>query len=262
VATEVSILTPDRQQCLELNFRKEDMYNKVTKVRLPELHYSKRKIQSSLSRLQTYFGPLPRKMINLPRTEVPDSEPVSERSYGIIPIRIIQTALSPEATSRQISTANTQVLLVQQRPVMQSHPPFWSFPKGHPERGDTSEVHTAIREVGEETGIVVKEDGILFKDAEGLTERYRNPVRGWVKEVRYWIGVVEGQRESKFDLQEAELVDARWLSWNDALDLLTFEKGKELLRRAVELLDGETQVESDGSNSTSVTNEVKRSGKL
>jgi 8-oxo-dGTP pyrophosphatase MutT (NUDIX family) len=61
---------------------------------------------------------------------------------------------------------------------MRAHPPFWSFPKGHPERGDTSEVHTAIREVGEETGIVVKEDGILFKDAEGLTERYRNPGAG------------------------------------------------------------------------------------
>lgn len=201
-------------------------------------------------------------MINLPRAEVPDSEPVSERSYGIIPIRVIPAALSPEGTTRKMSTANTQVLLIQQRPVMRSHPPFWSFPKGHPERGDSSEIYTAVREVEEETGLVVKEDGILFKDAEGLTERYRNPVRGWVKEVRYWIGVVEGQRDSKFDLQEAELVDARWLSWNDALDLLTFEKGKELLKRVKELLDEETQGESDGSNSASVTNEIRRSGKL
>ena len=102
----------------------------------------------------------------------------------------------------------------------------------------------------EETGIVVKEDGILFKDAGGLTERYRNPVRSWVKEVRYWIGLVEGQREPKFELQEAELVDARWLSWNDALDLLTFEKGKELLKRVMELLDGEAQSERDGSNAS------------
>jgi bis(5'-nucleosidyl)-tetraphosphatase len=201
-------------------------------------------------------------MINLPRAEVPDSEPVSERSYGIIPIRIIQAALSPEATPRKISTANTQVLLIQQRPVMRLHPPFWSFPKGHPECGDPSEIHTAIREVEEETGLVVKEDGILFKDAEGLTERYRNPVRGWVKEVRYWAGIVEGQREAKFELQEAELIDARWLSWNDALDLLTFEKGKELLKRVMELLDGEAQSESDDSNLASVTNEVRRSGKL
>jgi len=201
-------------------------------------------------------------MINLPRAEVPDSEPVSERSYGIIPIRIIQTALSPKPTLRKISTANTQVLLIQQRPVMRSHPPFWSFPKGHPEHGDSSEIHTAIREVEEETGIVVKEEGILFKDAEGLTERYRNPVRGWVKEVRYWVGLVEGQREPRFELQEAELVDARWLSWNDGLDLVTFEKGKELLKRVMELLDGEAKGESDVSNSASVTNEMKRSGKL
>jgi 8-oxo-dGTP pyrophosphatase MutT (NUDIX family) len=153
-------------------------------------------------------------------------------------------------------------MLIQQRPLMRSHPPFWSFPKGHPERGDSSKIHTAIREVEEETGIVVKEEGILFKDAEGLTERYRNPVRGWVKEVRYWVGLVEGQREPKFELQEAELVDARWLSWNDALDLATFEKGKELLKRVMELLDGKAQGESDVSNSASVINEMRRSGKL
>lgn len=220
------------------------------------------RIQSSYTRLHFYFKPLPLKMINLPRAEVPDSEPVSERSYGIIPIRIIQTALSPKPTLRKISTANTQVLLIQQRPVMRSHPPFWSFPKGHPEHGDSSEIHTAIREVEEETGIAVKEEGILFKDAEGLTERYRNPVRGWVKEVRYWVGLVEGQREPRFELQEAELVDARWLSWNDGLDLVTFEKGKELLKRVMELLDGEAKGESDVSNSASVTNEMKRSGKL
>lgn len=200
-------------------------------------------------------------MINLHRAEVPDSEPVSERSYGIIPIRIVEIALSPEVTPRTLSTANTQVLLIQQRPLSRSHPPFWSFPKGHPERGDTSRIHTAIREVEEETGVVVKEDGILFKDAEALIERYRNPVRGWVKEVRYWVGIVEGQREAKFKLQQAELIDARWLPWNDALDLLTYEKGKELLKRAMELLDGKAQRESDGSNLASVTT-VERSGKL
>ncbi len=193
---------------------------------------------------------------------MPDSEPVSERSYGIIPIRIIQRAVNADSVPRKISTANTQVLLIQQKPVIRSHSPFWSFPKGHPERGDNSEIHTAIREVGEETGVVVKEDGILFKDAEGLTERYRNPVRGWVKEVRYWVGIVEEQGDAKFKLQEAELVDARWLSWYDALDLITYEKGKELLKRAMELLGNETQSESDGSSSTSVTNDLRRTGKL
>jgi len=201
-------------------------------------------------------------MINLPRAEVPDSEPVSERSYGIIPIRIISADPSPEGLPRKVSTANTQILLIKQKPVMRSHPPFWSFPKGHPEHGDSSEIYTAIREVGEETGVVVKEEGILFKDAEGLTERYRNPVRGWVKEVRYWIGLVEGQRETKFELQEAELVDARWLTWNEALELLTFDKGKELLKRVMELLDGKEQVKNDGSKSATAITVSKRSGNL
>lgn len=86
----------------------------------------------------------------------------------------------------------------------------------------------------------MREDGVLFKDAEGLSERYRNPVRGWVKEVRYWVGVVEGQggTEEGIVVQQAELVDARWMGWEEAVELLTFEKGKEILRRAMELLDG------------------------
>jgi 8-oxo-dGTP pyrophosphatase MutT (NUDIX family) len=197
----------------------------------------------------------------LPRAVVPDSEPVSERSYGIIPIRVIQAAVDPEGKPLKLSTANTEVLLIQQRPLSRSHPPFWSFPKGHAERGDASNLHTAIREVEEETGIVVKEDGILFKGAEGLSERYRNPVRGWVKEVRYWMGLVEGQTDVKFELQQTELVDARWLPWNDAVDIVIYEKGKELLKRAMQLLDGETQSESDGLN-LDVSDDAKRSGKL
>lgn len=200
-------------------------------------------------------------MISLPRTQVPDSEPISERSYGIIPIRIASTAPSHGNFPGKLSTANTQVLLIKQKTVLKSHPPFWSFPKGHPEHGDISEIHTAVREAEEEMGLVVKEEGILFKDADGLTERYRNPVRGWVKEVRYWIGMVEGQRNPKFELQEAELVDARWLTWNEALELLTFEKGKEILKKVMELLDRKEEAKSDGLRSSTGT-APKRSGSL
>lgn len=192
-------------------------------------------------------------MIGLPRAEVSDCEPVSERSYGIIPIRMIPANTSPEDRPRKLSTANTQVLLIQQKPLIPSHSPFWSFPKGHPEHQDSSEISTAIREVKEETGLVVKEEDILFMDAEGLAERYRNPVKGWVKEVRYWIGLVERQRGDEVEVQEAELAEAKWVSWSEALGLLTFEKGKEILKRAIELLDGGEQGIDNSSDSASVT---------
>jgi NADH pyrophosphatase NudC (nudix superfamily) len=62
---------------------------------------------------------------------------------------------------------------------------------------------------------------------------------GWVKEVRYWVGLVERQGEGKLDIQLAELVDATWFSWEEALETMTFKKGKELLRKVIEMLDGE-----------------------
>src|ERR1700722_1871338 len=124
------------------------------------------------------------------RADVPDFEPISENSYGIITIRLIPRSAN---TTAKLSTTNTQVLLIQQKTLFSSHPPFWSFPQRHVEPGDKSHIHTAIREVKEETGLFVKEEGILFKNAEVLSERYRNMQKGWVKEVRYWVGFVEGQ---------------------------------------------------------------------
>jgi bis(5'-nucleosidyl)-tetraphosphatase len=166
-----------------------------------------------------------------PRQEVPDNEPTKERSYGIVPIRRIQSA------QEELSTNNTEVLLIRQKPLRDAYPPFWSFPKGHAEPDDASPVDTAARELREETGLVVGESGILFRDTPGLTERYRNPVHLWVKEVKYWIGLGEGQDEKEIVVQEKELLEARWCSWTGAEELLTFEKGKEILREVMGLLD-------------------------
>jgi bis(5'-nucleosidyl)-tetraphosphatase len=166
-----------------------------------------------------------------PRQEVPDNEPTKERSYGIVPIRRIQSA------QEELSTNNTEVLLIRQKPLRDAYPPFWSLPKGHAEPDDASPVDTAARELREETGLVVGESGILFRDTPGLTERYRNPVHLWVKEVKYWIGLGEGQDEKEIVVQEKELLEARWCSWTGAEELLTFEKGKEILREVMGLLD-------------------------
>lgn len=170
-------------------------------------------------------------------TGVLDNEPVSDRAYGIIPIRIIPNTSHSTELGATISTANTQVLLIKQKSGDRSLAPYWTFPKGHAQSNDLSHIHTAIREVYEETGLIIQESGILFKDAEGLTDRYRSLSRGWVKEVRYWIGLAEWHREAKVKIQEVELVDARWLVWEEALELITFERGREHLKITMELLD-------------------------
>lgn len=171
-------------------------------------------------------------------TEVLDNEPVSDRAYGLIPIRLIPSTSHSTELARTTSTANTQVLLIKQKSAKPSQPPYWCFPKGHAESYDVSNIHTAIREVHEETGIAISERGILFKNAEGLTDKYRSLSKGSVKEVRYWVGLAESQGEAEIKIQEAEVADARWLVWKEALELITFERGRRLLRVAMELLDG------------------------
>jgi hypothetical protein len=113
-----------------------------------------------------------------PSTEVQDNEPVSDRAYGIIPIRLIPSTSYSTEFAGTISTANTQVLLIKQKSGDRSQLSYWTFPKGHAESNDLSNIHTAIREVKEETGLTIPESGILFKDAEGLIYRYRSLSRG------------------------------------------------------------------------------------
>jgi 8-oxo-dGTP pyrophosphatase MutT (NUDIX family) len=172
--------------------------------------------------------------------EILDSEPSTEHCYGIVPIRLINppSANAPDGqlSSAALSTRTTQVLLIHQKSLTAAKPLIWCFPKGHPESGDASPLHTALREVAEETGLPVKEEGILFRDAEGLAERYRSSRKGLVKEVRYWVGLIEGHEEPV--VQEKEVGEARWLSYEDALKLVTVERARGVLLRTMELLDG------------------------
>lgn len=175
--------------------------------------------------------------------EVLDNEPVEDRSYGIIPIQLIPSTSPSTELSSTISTANTQVLLIKQKSGNPSQSTYWAFPKGHAESYDLSNIHAAIRETHEEAGLIIPESGILYKDAEGLTERYKSRSKGCVKEVRYWIGLAGWHGEAKIKIEEPKVVDARWLVWREALELITFERGRELLRRAMELLDRDSQIQ-------------------
>lgn len=121
-------------------------------------------------------------------------------------------------------------------------PNFWTFPKGHAEAIDTSNIETAIRELFEETGVTLKKERVLFEDKGGLVERYTNPTKGWIKEVRYWVALVEdsrvaGEGEKAIEVQQKEVDDAKWVSWEEAEELITFDKGKAILKAAKDLLE-------------------------
>jgi 8-oxo-dGTP diphosphatase len=95
----------------------------------------------------------------------------------------------------------------------------WSFPKGKLDPGETSE-EAALREVREETGLVCR----LGPE---LAFAHYEDQKGRPKVVRYWLmAVIE---DPGFEPND-EVDDLRWLTPEDAIDLLTYSRDRELAK--------------------------------
>lgn len=103
----------------------------------------------------------------------------------------------------------------------------WDFPKGHVEEVDENEMATAHRELEEETGISAIEFDAKFREPmfyafnRGRKERVE-------KTVVYFIA------ETKVDSVELshEHQGYEWLSYEQAMERLTFDNARELLEKA------------------------------
>ena len=103
----------------------------------------------------------------------------------------------------------------------------WGLPKGHVEENET-EKETALREVKEETNYDVEIVG-----EHRFVERYITDT-GIDKEVVYFIAKKVGGDAEK---QEAEVTDIKWCSFDEAIDTVTFDNMKELLKNAFKALE-------------------------
>jgi bis(5'-nucleosidyl)-tetraphosphatase len=105
----------------------------------------------------------------------------------------------------------------------------WGFPKGKANPGEVAE-QTARRELKEETNLDVKE--ILC--IEPLTEQYhfRRKHEQIAKSAYYFPAIVEG----KLRCQEEEIRDARWCSFAEALQQLSFKQARHILCETMRLL--------------------------
>jgi len=104
----------------------------------------------------------------------------------------------------------------------------WGLPKGHVEPEET-EQQTAIREILEETGLEVYKLYDQFR-----YEMDYSPFEGVMKKVIYFVAEV---KESKFKLEVEEVEQCIWLGFDEALEIVTYENTKKLLKKAYEFIN-------------------------
>lgn len=104
----------------------------------------------------------------------------------------------------------------------------WTLPKGTPEAGETVE-QTALREVGEETGLTVRIlapfDSIAYTFVQRGTRIH--------KTVHYFLMAPTGGDLADHD---HEFDEVRWIALAEAPEILTFETERALVARAAEHL--------------------------
>ena len=108
----------------------------------------------------------------------------------------------------------------------------WQLPKGIVDAGETPQV-TAVREVREEAGVETD----LIKLIETIeywyrSERYGKPVR-YHKFVHFYLLKYKSGDVANHD---HEVEESRWVSFNEALELLDFKSEREVVVKAREML--------------------------
>ena len=105
----------------------------------------------------------------------------------------------------------------------------WTLPKGTPHAGESRE-ETALREVGEETGLEVRITGPL-DSIEYWFVQHGTRIH---KTVHYFLMEPTGGDLSRHD---REFADVRWVTFREAPSLLTFETERALVDLAARLID-------------------------
>ena len=109
--------------------------------------------------------------------------------------------------------------------IIRSKEGIYGFPKGHIE-GKESEAETALREVLEETGLIVQLlDGFRTEDSHTFITNKETRL----KHIVYFLGEYTNQIPTA---QEAELSSLHLMDYKTALSVFQYESSKRLLMEA------------------------------
>ncbi len=116
----------------------------------------------------------------------------------------------------------------------------WGFAKGHIEKGETA-IEAAKREILEETGLVLKKEDFI-KDF-CFTDTYK--IKGTLpstkdrivnKKAIYYLGVVKSNCDNTTKKEDEEIGKIKWMTFDEAISCLKYEKQKEMLKTAKQFL--------------------------
>jgi bis(5'-nucleosidyl)-tetraphosphatase len=115
--------------------------------------------------------------------------------------------------------------------LVKQHQGHWGFPKGHIEKGERF-IDTAIRELYEETGI--KKINFLRKTIF-LRDDYsfKKETVKVHKIVDYFIA---GTETMKVKIDEDEILNYKWCTYDKAVEKLTFQESKKILKQAIKII--------------------------
>lgn len=120
---------------------------------------------------------------------------------------------------------------------------LWSLPKGHIEEGETPE-QTAVREVGEETGIV----GEIIRPLGTIDYWFVAERRRIHKTVHHFL---MEERGGDLSDEDVEVTEVDWVALDELEDRLAYADERRLVRKALQLLEvadneDDLSVEADG----------------
>jgi 8-oxo-dGTP pyrophosphatase MutT (NUDIX family) len=116
---------------------------------------------------------------------------------------------------------------------------YWDFPRGNI-REDETPKEAAIRETEEETGLLAKQLRIVEGFEEQARWFYRLEGQTVHKKVTYFLAETENENVKISE----EHIGAKWLIYEDALNLLKYRNSKKLLQKAEKYL---RKLESKGN---------------